>query len=86
MSVAVLGPGLEQIRAGCGGRQIGCAVVVMRHQRGAISSSWAMKVVTASSSLWSAFLPAAAHEALSRMPALGSAREHFGTLALSDVC
>jgi len=57
----------------------------MRHQRGAISSTWAMNVVAASSSLCSAFLRPAAHEALSRMPALGeSAREHFGTLAPSD--
>src|SRR5262249_62239036 len=34
MSVAILGPGLEQVRAGSGKRRAGCAVVVLRDQRG----------------------------------------------------
>jgi transcriptional regulator with XRE-family HTH domain len=67
----------QPYRAGSGKRQTGCAVVVMRHQRGAISCTWAMNVVAASSSLWSAFLPPAAHEALSQMPALGERPRAF---------
>jgi len=81
----MLGPGLEHVRAGSGKRQAGCAVVVLRDQRGDLQylgNERGGGVLVVVVRLVATGCP---RGALSGVPALGRApREHVGPLAPSD--